>query len=347
MKRSHLLLIGILLCAVMVVPIQAGTQHTQHKFTYLSNAYTVDISTTSPYITPVPHVPTPVWTRKDLGDIATAAAEPVVMYEGNPQILLGNDLVFKMWGHTTIAGVPSTGYAESLDGETWYNYSHTILTGHTCIFVLKQNSTYYMYATKSSWAAFDLYSSPDGVNWTMLKDTTLGTGSGWDSSAVGNIFVWVENSTWYMIYEAKSGSSWHLGLATSSDGQTWSKSASNPVISTTGSNGGPEVHKVGSTYWLWGQQSVSGDLPTDINRYYSTDLVHWTNYPVGVDFSRSTLAEGNQSTIGQVGDPTIIEVNGKTHMWFTYTANQLTGGLGHAVANMTIAQLVETDEVSV
>ncbi len=79
-----------------------------------------------------------------------------------------------------------------------------------------------------------------------------------------------------------TGNAPSTGLVTSSDGITWTKSASNPVL--VGAFCGQQILKLGSTYYGWmtqnqpGQGSTApGFDPSETVRYQSTDLINWTN----------------------------------------------------------------------
>ena len=192
--------------------------------------------------------------------------------------------------------------------------------------MFKDGSTYHLYAAKGDWSAIDHYTSTDRVTWTLAQDSvlTIGGGGTWDAVAVANTFIWKEGvNDWRMLYEAKGASGvWKIGYATSSDGYSWSKSGSNPVIDEVGSRGGPWVTKIGSTYYLWCHQAVTGALPTDICLYHSTDLATWTSLD-GVQFARSGADEGAGGSIGQVADPFIIIYN---HVIYLYYSAASDGG---------------------
>jgi predicted GH43/DUF377 family glycosyl hydrolase len=124
--------------------------------------------------------------------------------------------------------------------------------------------------------------SPDGKAWT--KDTAnnpvLNVSAGqWDSGFVDVPSTWKEGSTWYMLY--LGGPPFKIGLATSSDGVTWTKSGFNPVLAGTAGEwdaSGIEpwgIIKVSSTYYLW------YSIPTylverGVGLATSTDLTTWT-----------------------------------------------------------------------
>ena len=288
-----------------------------------------------------------VWQR--YGDVISdvTTAEPSVIYDTNPQILTNETYVYKMWyryGWSTAYLY----YAESTDGINWVKYSgNPILTGYYQPFVFKYNNTYYLFASQydSAVGASVLYRfhSTDGINW-VNDGKVLDEGTG----GVANTFVWVENGTWYMLYEYGQGvdNRWKIGLATSTDGLSWTKSSANPVISTTGSCSGPfmryDTPKFSDGYYyLWVHCSPSGTLPTDIYRYRSTDLINWENQ--GMVFPRKGTDEGEGSSVGQVADVTMWEIGGKVYMYYFATSNGTAETDGHiklAIANMTFEELI-------
>lgn len=282
-----------------------------------------------------------------VGDENGQIGEPTVIFEDGAQILSGR--VFKMWYS---GGDSPTGifYAESRDGYVWTKLNTPVLASHARGAVLHDGATYYLYAVPPAGDRINLYMSSDGVAFSLDTDSvmTLGAGGAWDNSAFGNPWVWKEGpSDWRMLYEAKgSAGIWKIGYATSSDGVTWSKSGSNPVLGATGMRGGPNVLKTGSTYFLAAQGAPSGVLPTDLYFYTSTDLTTWTGAPAGIGYPRATADEGFGSSLGQVADAMMIEVNGQVWMWYNATIDGNGAGtpgnskIALAIADMSLPDLV-------
>lgn len=280
--------------------------------------------------------------------------EPSVVHEGNAQILSGT--VFKMWLRRDWA-TPVIDYYESLDGITsWTPYaSNPVLSGVWQPFVFSYGGTLYMYAhAAAAGSPWQRHSSSNGIAWTQDSANVMAVGGAgaWDDYDFGNNFVWAESSTdWRMLYEAhRSGGVWKLGYATSSDaGLTWSKSGSNPVIAETGSVGGPWLYKDATgNYWVWLHHSASGFVPTDIERYTSSNLTSWTKNPVTNTLARAYSDEGNGGTIGQIADFTAVEVGTQTYAWFAASPNG-TANTGHfhiklAIARLPLSQLINTNE---
>ena len=265
--------------------------------------------------------------------------EPQVIYDTDPQILTTETYVWKMWyrvGWSTV----SIYYAESTNGINWTKYeSNPVLdetNNHYCPFILKHEGVYYLYAGYGPWQGDTLYNSSDGISWSIMNSgdpvIEVGTGSDWDSYAIGNVAVLVNSSgVWNMIYEAYAvGSYWKLGLATSIDGINWVKYGNNPVLSSTGASGGPSIIYLYDTYYMFFHGAVSGGLPTEIYMSTSTDLIHWTEREHIL--ARVYDWEGVGSGVGQVADPDVIIVEGEIIMYYAGVTAQSLGNqkIGYA-----------------
>lgn len=288
-----------------------------------------------------------IWTRRGtaIPVNTTGCAEPSVMYEANPKILTANadGKIWKMW---FMNGWTSTTiwYAESNDGLTWTNYvSNPVISeslknpGHGVVF--KNGGTYYGYFdddTGSAAAFFNRWTSPDGVTWTKTGVALPVGGAGaWDSAGLFNPCIWIQNGTWYMLYNGRQAVQYSMGLATSPDGITWTKYAGNPVLSTGGTAAeGKTIVFDGSTYYLWGFQSPTSNLPTDNAMWFSKDLINWTACPKNPIYQRVLLNEGANLAGGQIGDPYLVELNGQTYMFYDATNAQASG---HFVINVATA----------
>ncbi|MDP3881045.1 MAG: DUF2341 domain-containing protein, partial [bacterium] len=296
------------------------------------------------------------WTRQGTVLSASTVAEdsnvyePTVIYEGSPQILTGQTNVFKLW-YSGGWNSPNLNYAESTDGISWTKYSsNPIIDAYNRSNIFKSGSTYYLYAANAANTQIDLYTSSNGINFTLDTSSVIAIGSAgqWDASHIANLVVWIEGSNdWKMIYEAVGSSgSWKIGLATSTDGRSWTKSVSNPVINETGCRGGPWVNKIDSTYYLWLHGCVTGSLPTDLHRYNSTDLVSWTESPAGIVFARQTSDEGVGTSVGQVADPTYLQYNGSVYLWYAASSDGGSQSAGQHIKLATASGKTFTDLVA-
>jgi hypothetical protein len=271
-----------------------------------------------------------IWKRTNIvavnnvhGYDAFVAAEPTVIFEGG---------VFRLWYDAMDSTNGYLGYATSTDGYTWTNYPGGFLvnmsTGYRP-FVTKIGAAYYLYHTEESGTYgakhFVRHVSVDGITWGPPVDTNLGCGAvegSWDHKLLGNIDVWKEGTTWYAIYEAASNATlWTEGLATSSDGITWTKYAGNPVMPGYWTGGNPDIHKVGGTYYGIFHGLLSSwvnNVPTDVYLFQSTNLTNWT--PASF-FTQYTRLNGYWGESSQVADMVYYEGLGKNWLMYAGTKN--------------------------
>jgi predicted GH43/DUF377 family glycosyl hydrolase len=123
-----------------------------------------------------------------------------------------------------------------------------------------------------------------------------GGSSAWDK-ILRSMYVLMVNGTYYMYYTGGTGIfSTHIGLATSTDGLSWTKYSGNPVLRANAYSGDPDrsiaapiVYHNGTTFFMYySRWDGSGH---DINLATSTDGTNWTKYannPVIDDGPNST-----------------------------------------------------------
>jgi len=272
--------------------------------------------------------------------------EPSVLYE---------DGIFEMW-FTCGWNIEGMCYATSTDGLHWtrFNSGLPLIQNVAHGFVTKIGSMYYYYAAILPQSKmFGRWYSTDKVTWVQDASGMLpSTSKGWEASQRGNIYVWPTDSKWYALYEALGDDSvWRIGIATSSDGLNWVKSDTNPkiILGSHGACGGPEVHLISGLYYIWVHCSHNRLFPTEMYRFHSSDLNAFTLDPSFTVMGRTTLDEGMNKNDGQVADPSMVEVDGRTYMYYDATDTQdptADGGihLKLAVADMTLEKLVTTEE---
>lgn len=154
----------------------------------------------------------------------------------------------------------------------WDLYQDTPIASHGAFaYVWFDGSIYHEYYPYDNYTKFGHATSADGLTWTVddAHNPVMVIGPGtYDNISLAVPCVWKEGSTWYMLYR---GNGFHTCLATSADGLTWTKYASNPVIPAQPDPAG--IIKVGSTYYLF-TNSTGGNR--SVNVYTSTDLHAWT-----------------------------------------------------------------------
>lgn len=284
-----------------------------------------------------------LWTRVNLGYPvidhnltwkSTGVVEPSVIYEGG---------VWKMWYRGFNATDAVLGYSTSPDGLNYTDQGYvTTLNFGWCPNVKKIDGTYYLIWSSGAGGptpAFYRKTSADGITWSAAVSILVnGSAAAWDG-VPGNNEFWKEGSTWYMIYEAKGvvSGGWRLGLATSSDGLTWTKYAGNPVFGNASgdSAGGPYIQKYDGVYYMSYHYSQVDGTVTDIGMVQSTDLITWTKSTFYTQLAREqTIA--NEAK--QVADPFIISAGGKNLLYFEGVT---TGG---TVSHMYVASSLYTYE---
>lgn len=134
---------------------------------------------------------------------------------------------------------------------------------HPC--VIKDGSTYKMWYSADDGSGkrkIGYATSTDGTSWTKYAVNpvlNLGSAGSWDDEDVDQPWVIKEDSTYKMWYNGNDGTTRRIGLATSSDGISWTKAtAKNPVLSPGGAGQpddvdvmGPTVIKEESGYVMW------------------------------------------------------------------------------------------------
>jgi hypothetical protein len=183
------------------------------------------------------------------------------------------------------------GYASSTDGVNWTKYSGNpiyVQNWMEDVAVVKDGNTYYMYAedeyTGDGDGAFiDLYTSTNKINWTRYGTVIRPTGNGWEANDVGTPTVWKEGNTWYMLYEGLgNGIAGQVGLATSSDGRSWTRHPNNPVLSHPFSASldiaVDSIIKINGVYYAYSHYDAGGHNWV-AGMFTSTDLIVWTAYP--------------------------------------------------------------------
>ena len=178
--------------------------------------------------------------------------------------------------------------------------------------VIDVSSTYYMYYeglnTTTFTHAIGVATSTDGVNWTKGSGPVLqATVGAWDSTEVRYPTVVKNGSNYLMVYQG-TGTGTALGLATSTNGTSWTKH-SGAVVTTTGLI---SSYVPASLLYISGQYVLYYTVDGYIGRMTSADGVSWNN--VGAVFSPSS----NSVTFSR---PTVIYDGTKYRMWYTRIAD--------------------------
>jgi predicted GH43/DUF377 family glycosyl hydrolase len=183
------------------------------------------------------------------------------------------------------------GYAYSPDGINWTKFGKVIARSLEDPYVVKSGSTYHLYAEDKADVPFKnirKYHSSDCESWVddgdVFDPQAGGAPADWEATDVSSPVVWIEGSTWYLLYEGRGGGfGGKVGLATSTDGINWTRDGSNPVFDA-GAVGewdetnivSDDISKVGSTYYMlyhgYGSSGPTGFWP---GMATATSLTSW------------------------------------------------------------------------
>jgi hypothetical protein len=310
------------------------------------------------------------------GDFATGSggiSNSSPLYDVNPQLISpdASGKVYKMWFSAGAPGAETNCYyAESTDLINWTRSGTTVVANFGAPFVIKNGSTYYLYAQPTGAMGsgnFALYTSTTGApnSFTQVSANVFGKGTAgqWDDNIIWYLQpVAIINGTWYFLYSAGTNlatTRLSLGLATSPDGIVLTREPTNPVLQ--GGGGSSVVNScalanVNGTYYMWmfgnviGQGSANPSLnPGEGVRYSTTNFKNWVG-PVH-SVHRTQINEGVNFVGGQSYPNSIFTVGNQTYMIIQCAVND--GGLRSeyqlslATAPATIAQIVTQNEDAV
>jgi uncharacterized repeat protein (TIGR01451 family) len=162
----------------------------------------------------------------------------------------------------------------------------------------------------------------------------VGANGAWDDAAIWRPIVLKEGSIYKMWYSASDGTTRRIGLATSPNGITWTKSISNPVLAP-GSVGAwdsigvyaPSVIFDGGVYKMW----YAGNWGfSSIGYATSPDGITWTKSAYNPVLSGQGYY-GNGYWEAEVTEPTVIKVGTTYHLWYVGNDGTILR-IGHATS---------------
>lgn len=241
--------------------------------------------------------------------------EPTVLANGDSLVMYYS----QGWSH------PHTSVAISSNGLDWIKQGIVVSNSfRNC--AVKFNGTTYLYVANSQTNTnIDVYTSTSMTNNFVKQGVAIASTAGtWDANILENSDVYIDSETnWAMWYEARAtaGGQWKIGMATSSNGLSWTKYTNNPVVSLVGPIAGPSVVKVGNSFVMFNCGNLATNLPSDIFRYTSTDKVNWAMSDSGVYIRRIGAEEGETNQVGQVADPFYFRRGTTNFLYFSASSD--------------------------
>ncbi len=148
-----------------------------------------------------------------------------------------HDGMFHMWYLGAKDDYELTGYATSTDGVNWTKDPSNPVGESGTGAVLYKDDLFHMWFNYGIGITIQTgyATSPDGKTWTENENKPVipnGGSSNWDYPRVQASSVVFKSGAFHLFYSGGSFYNWQEGYATSSDGITWTKNASNPVLPT-------------------------------------------------------------------------------------------------------------------
>jgi predicted GH43/DUF377 family glycosyl hydrolase len=223
--------------------------------------------------------------------------------------------------------------------------------------VLKAGNAYRMYfagsANGTQWTGIGLASSTDGLTWSRVQATpVLGVGAGgqWDSAEIQGTSVLLVGATYYLYYAGRDGGgTWRIGLATSSDGVTFTRFSGNPIVNVTGGAWDgqnvafPSVVKDGNSWSLF-YMGGNGGVWQGVGLATSPNGMTWTKEP-----ANPVLPRTQGSWDDQAGMPAVVKIGSFFYMQYSGFAgggdNRWRSGLATSIDGKTWTTAVSSPNI--
>lgn len=199
----------------------------------------------------------------------------------------------------------------------------------TIVTILFLGSLFYFFFSKPALA--------NNVSWTKYSGNPIfpPDASNWDSKAVHNPHIILENSRYSLWYEANGGQGWRIGHATSADGISLFTRDSQPILSLETNDGtesdmsDPFVLHQENTYYLWYTSFLNGRFSTRMA--LSTDGISWTKQNGAV----LSGTDGSWDSGGTLRGRAVIYKDGSYLMWYAGQDARQPGGTSWRIGYAT------------
>jgi predicted GH43/DUF377 family glycosyl hydrolase len=315
-----------------------------------------------------------VWVKSPHNPIIPAqngySAEPAVVFDSTSH-------KYKMWYSAFHAGTYHIFYATSNDGIAWTNYvNNPVLSpgttgawdsfGVRSSAVVSKNGTYYLFYFATgvlSGNRIGLAKSQDGIHWERFQGNPIlspGNAGAWDDNTTYHPKVVFAGGKFYMWYAGSNGSLVQGGLATSTDGQSWTKHPNNPVLK-------PGVSNSWDEYRVWPSSGVVFKDGKFVLLYTGVNFSNASNSPIGLatsndgivwekELNNPVLLDGGSGTWDDdgLGNGSLLFDGKRFELW--YSGHDASGAwrIGYAESGVSdyalqfdgLDDLVQIDEIN-
>ncbi len=150
----------------------------------------------------------------------------------------------------------------------------------------------------------------------------LAPAQGWDTWGIGGQSVLYNGSHYLMWYFGTNDAGWNtnfsIGLATSTDGISWTEYSANPLLNFTEGTWEDQVRGMSvvyenGVYKMWYTGLTDTNLFAAIGFANSTDGIAWSKYS-GNPVIPTVI---NGPDVDEAADPTVLHIADTYHMWYT------------------------------
>lgn len=195
----------------------------------------------------------------------------------------------------------------------------------------------------------NLATTSDFVRWKKVR-RIISAGSGWEDKLVKDAhLVKITGGNYYLFYAGQdtATTTFQIGLATSSDGVTWTKHPLNPILTVGGAGAWDEDHvafpfvifdstaEVAKRWKMWFHgASVAAPDRDKVGYAYSSDGVTWTKYA-----SNPVLDVGGGGAIDDegCGAPSVYRTSASDWTMFYEARPSLANPQGSTIARVTFS----------
>lgn len=161
---------------------------------------------------------------------------------------------YGMWFSTSDGQRVKVAIARSANGVDWYDSKVLEVSNNLHSHdpsMLYENNMYTLYFGSSNGGTISIWKNTsqteDGFSPSQAQQILTSQGS-WEGSSLSSPYIFKKNDAYYLMYAGNGNGRWQIGLATSPDGQVWTRCQENPILFE---GSGPVFVEYGNTPYLF------------------------------------------------------------------------------------------------